>query len=107
MPNRPATIVLDEPELGLHPFAIHLLGELLRVAARDGHRVILATQSTDLLGEFDLEEIAVVERRDGSTHVSRPDRGQLDDFLHTHSVAEMWEMNLLGGRPTADNVSAS
>lgn len=107
MPNRPATIVLDEPELGLHPFAIHLLGELLRVAARDGHRVILATQSTDLLGEFDLEDIAVVERRDGSTHVSRPDRGQLDDSLHTHSVAEMWEMNLLGGRPTADDVSAS
>ena len=51
--------------------------------------------------------VVVLERRDGSTHVSGPDRGQLDDFLHTHSVAEMWEMNLLGCRPTADNVSAS
>ena len=75
--------------------------------ARDGHRVILATQSTDLLGEFDLEEIAVVERREGSTHVSRPDRRELDNFLHSYSVSEMWQMNLLGGRPTADNVSAS
>lgn len=97
--DRPATIVLDEPELGLHPAAIHLLAALVRSAATDGHRVLMATQSVPLLSEFSLEEVAVVDRIDGATTVSRPNRDELQDFLQDYSLGSMWEMNLLHGRP--------
>ncbi|MFT4216645.1 MAG: AAA family ATPase [Micropruina sp.] len=97
-PQPPATIVLDEPELGLHPAAIHQLAELLRtVGARN--RVVAATQSVTLLGQFGVDEVAVVERRDGATVVTRPDRDQLAEWLSDYSLGELWEMNLLGGRP--------
>ncbi|VEG28702.1 AAA family ATPase [Actinomyces howellii] len=98
-PDRPATIILDEPELGLHPAAIALLAEMVHDAGRDGHRVILATQSVPLLSQFHLDEIAVLNRVDGATTVNRPDAERLTGFLEEYSVGEIWEMNLLGGRP--------
>ncbi|WP_138945429.1 AAA family ATPase [Plantibacter sp. M259] len=97
-PRPPATIVLDEPELGLHPAAIHQLAELMRTVGQ-GHRIVAATQSVTLLGQFSLEEVAVVERANGSTAVTRPDRERLAAWLNDYSVGELWEMNLLGGRP--------
>ncbi|BDA64254.1 AAA family ATPase [Actinomyces capricornis] len=99
-PDLPATVVLDEPELGLHPSAIALLAEMARMAGDRGHRVILATQSVPLLSHFSLEEVAVLDRADGATTVIRPDSKQLSGFLEEFSVGTMWEMNLLGGRPS-------
>lgn len=101
-PSPPATIVLDEPELGLHPFAIHQLAGLLRVAGRQS-RVVAATQSVTLLSEFSLEEVAVVERSGRGTIVNRPDVGSLQRWLDDYSLGTMWEKNLLGGRPRPDN----
>lgn len=106
-PHRPATIVLDEPELGLHPFAIHQLVELLEAASRDGRRVVLATQSTDLLAEFSLDEVVIVERQDGATQLTRPDAERLSAFLESYSIAELWHMNLLGGRPNPERSATS
>lgn len=99
-PDLPATVVLDEPELGLHPSAIGLLAEMARSAGDNGHRVILATQSVPLLSHFSLEEVAVLDRVDGATALTRPDSEQLAGFLEEFSVGTMWEMNLLGGRPS-------
>ena len=99
-PDRPATIILDEPELGLHPMAIHLLAEMARTAGRSGHRVILATQSVPLVSHFELGEIVVVDRIDGATAVHRPDEDLLKAFLDDYSTGTLWEMNLLGGRPS-------
>ena len=99
-PDLPATVVLDEPELGLHPAAIGLLAEMAHIAGRNGHKVILATQSVPLLSHFDLEEIVVLERVDGATQATRPDRAALEGFLEDYSTGSLWEMNLLGGRPT-------
>lgn len=101
-PDRPSTIVLDEPELGLHPFAIHQLAGLVRVAASGGRRVILATQSVTLLSRFSLEEIAVLQRRNGCTEVSRPHPDEIRDFIRDYSLGELWEMNLLSGRPSSE-----
>lgn len=99
-PDLPATAVLDEPELGLHPAAITLLAEMVHSAGREGHRVILATQSVPLLSHFSVEEVAVLDRVDGATTVTRPDPEQLAGFLEEFSVGVIWEMNLLGGRPS-------
>ncbi|MDR0843550.1 MAG: AAA family ATPase, partial [Acidobacteriota bacterium] len=43
-PTPPAAIIIDEPELGLHPEAIRLLGELIKNAAKRT-QLIVATQS--------------------------------------------------------------
>lgn len=98
-PDLPATVVLDEPELGLHPAAIGLLAEMTHIAGRNGHKVILATQSVPLLSHFALEEVVVLERVDGATQATRPDRAALEGFLEDYSTGSLWEMNLLGGRP--------
>lgn len=105
-PDLPATVVLDEPELGLHPAAIGLLAEMTRVAGRNGHKVILATQSVPLLSHYGVEEVAVLERVDGATQARRPDPAQLEGFLEEYSTGNLWEMNLLGGRPAAEGSGA-
>lgn len=106
-PRPPATIVLDEPELGLHPAAIHQLADLFR-AVGSSHRIVAATQSVTLLGQFGLDDVAVVERAQGATTVTRPNREFLAAWLSDYSVGELWEMNLLGGRPgVGPHVSSS
>lgn len=99
-PNPPATIVLDEPELGLHPAAIRHLSELLRIAGQ-GRRIVAATQSVTLLGNFSIDEVAVVERVGGATTLARPDADYLRAWLDDYSLGDLWEMNLLGGQPRA------
>lgn len=100
-PDPPSTIVLDEPELGLHPFAIHQLAGLMHLSARD-HRIIAATQSVTLLSEFDVTEVAVVERSARGSIVARPEPDALAQWLEEYSLGEMWEKNLLGGQPRPD-----
>lgn len=97
-PNAPSTIVLDEPELGLHPFAIHQLAALLRRAAT-GRRIVAATQSVTLLEQFSVGEVAVVERSPNGTVVSRPDPAALAGWLDDYSLGQLWQKNVLGGRP--------
>ena len=98
-PSLPATVVLDEPELGLHPTAIGLLAEMTHAVGRNGHRVIMATQSAPLLSHYELDEVLVLDRVDGATAVSRPDAKVLKAFVEDCSTGTLWEMNLLGGRP--------
>jgi predicted ATPase len=104
-PERPGTVVLDEPELGLHPFAINQLANLIRSAAVDGRKVVLATQSVTLLSHFEASEVAVVERGARGTQVSRLNPAGLSEWLDDYSLGELWEKNLLGGRPRPDSVA--
>jgi len=101
-PELPGLIVLDEPELGLHPFAIVQLAEALRTASQDS-QVLLATQSVTLMNQFELDDLIVVERRDGASVFERPDPVRLADWLADYSLGELWEKNLLGGRPRAEH----
>jgi predicted ATPase len=97
-PELPGLIILDEPELGLHPFAIVQLAGMLR-AASQGSQVLLATQSVTLMNQFELDDLIVVERRDGVSVFERPDPERLSEWLQEYSLGELWEKNLLGGRP--------
>lgn len=102
-PELPGLVVLDEPELGLHPFAIVQLAELLRQASVRG-QVLFATQSVTLLGQFELSDLIVAERRDGASRFHRPDPESLAQWLDEYSLGDLWEKNLLGGGPTREDV---
>lgn len=97
--NPPATMVFDEPELGLHPFALTLLGNLLQQAAHQNTQVIVSTQSAQLLNEFAPEDVIVVERTQGESVFRRLDSRQLSGWLGDYSIGQLWEKNVLGGGP--------
>lgn len=97
-PTLPALVVLDEPELGLHPFAIVQVSELLRPASIRS-QVLIATQSVTLMNQFGIDELIVVERQRGASTFSRPDPEKLRAWLDEYSLGELWEKNLIGGRP--------
>jgi len=95
----PATILIDEPELGLHPFAINVLAGMMRSAAAQGYQLIVSTQSVELVNEFDPEDLIVVDKRGGASVFNRPDTEMLSGWLDEYSLGELWNKNLLGGRP--------
>jgi predicted ATPase len=98
-PCPPGTIVIDEPELGLHPFAISLLAELIQSAAGKT-QVIVSTQSPTLLDYFEPADVIVVNRRDGRSTFDRLDEEHLSDWLEEYSVGELWQKNVVQGGPT-------
>ncbi|RZK91982.1 MAG: chromosome segregation protein SMC, partial [Hymenobacter sp.] len=98
-PDIPALVLLDEPELGLHPAAIALVAGLLGKAA-DRATIIISTQSVNLVNEFALEDIIVVERtEEGASTFERQSADKLADWLARYSLGEIWEKNIIGGRP--------
>jgi len=94
----PTAIVLDEPELGLHPYAIALLADMVRSASHYS-QVILATQSVTLVNQFQPEEILVVDRIQGKTVFRRLAEEEMASWLEDYGLGDLWEKNLLGGRP--------
>jgi predicted ATPase len=98
-PNPPSTIIIDEPELGLHPYAITLLGALLQSASTK-MQVIVSTQSVDLVNEFSVDDLIILERENGATIFRREDERNFEIWLEEYSVGELWEKNILGGRPS-------
>ena len=95
----PATVLIDEPELGLHPFAITVLGGLMKSAANK-HQMIVSTQSVELVNQFEADDLIVVDRANGASTFKRPDAGALQEWLTEFSLGELWKKNLLDGRPT-------
>ena len=94
----PSVILLDEPELGLHPSAVGLVGAMIKRMSR--HRqIIVATQSPLLVDEFAPEEIFVTELREGQTVITRQDQEHLSVWLEDYSTGELWQKNVLGGHP--------
>jgi predicted ATPase len=94
----PSLIVLDEPELGLHPYALEILASLFKRVA--GHsQIIASTQSAAFLDSFDAEDIIVVDRENNSSTFTRHDKASLAEWLEDYSLGELWRKNLVGGRP--------
>lgn len=96
----PDTILIDEPELGLHPFAINLLADMLQEAAT-AKQVIVSTQSVELLNCFKPADVVVVQRDGDASVFKRLDAEELGDWLNDdYSLGELWKRNILGGRPS-------
>lgn len=96
--NLPAFISIDEPELGLHPAALGLLAGLIRSASAHA-QILLATQSPTLLDHFDPQDIVVCERHDGATALRRLDVNALAHWLDEYRLSDLYDQNVLGGRP--------
>lgn len=97
-PNPPQTIIIDEPELGLHPAAIPVLAEMIQAASQTT-QVIVATQSPLLIDHFDIADILVMDRRDASTCVHRLDPKDFSVWLEDYSVGELWTKNVIERGP--------
>ncbi|CAC9655616.1 ABC transport protein, ATP-binding subunit [uncultured Gammaproteobacteria bacterium] len=96
---RPATIVLDEPEIGLHPTALAVLSEIIQAVANDGSQVIISTQSVELANYFEPDDFIVVNYDNGKSEFKRLDKEVLGDWIDTYQVGEAWSEGLLGGEP--------
>ena len=95
----PNVLLLDEPELGLHPVAIALIGSMIKALAVD-KQIIVATQSPLLVDAFDLDEIVVVDLQDGRTVFRRHDACEYQRWLDgSFTSGELWQKNIIGGRP--------
>jgi len=99
-PNPPSSIIIDEPELGLHPYAIEVLAGLLRSVSQEV-QLIVSTQSVPLVNQLEAENLIVVNHSNGESVFSRPDVDALQSWLEDYTLGELWEKNILGGRPGA------
>ncbi|MBT28601.1 MAG: ATPase [Thalassobius sp.] len=99
-PNLPTSIIIDEPELGLHPFAISKLAGMIKSVAVKGVQVIMATQSADLVNHFEPKDIVTVDQIDGASQFNRLKEDDLKQWLDTYSIGDLWQRNILiGGQP--------
>jgi len=96
----PDTILIDEPELGLHPFAVNLLADMMQEVSQY-KQLIVSTQSVELLNALEPEHVVVAQRVDGATTLERLDLDQLRGWLEDYqTLGELWKRNVLGGRPS-------
>ena len=108
-PSPPPTMLFDEPELGLHPYAFTLLGNLFRQAVRSSgkdvyQQVIISTQSAPLLNEFTPEDIIIVDRAHSESTFRRLNTDDLSEWLQEYTLGELWQKNVLGGRPSNERL---
>ena len=100
-PHLPTIILLDEPELGLHPFALKILASIFRVVSQKT-QIIASTQSATFTDEFDINNIIVVDRVDNHSEFRRLDIEDYNEWLEEYSLGEIWQKNLIGGVPSYD-----
>ena len=98
-PDLPKTIIIDEPELGLHPFAINKLAAMIKQAAAKGSQVIVSTQSVGLIDNFEPEDIITVDREDDQSVFKRLNSEELKDWLEDYTLGDLWNKNVIGARP--------
>jgi predicted ATPase len=99
-PNAPNCIIIDEPELGLHPVAIAKLAGMIQAAATRGKQVIIATQSVELLNYFEPNQVVTVNQVDGASHFKRLNANDLFAWLEEYNLGDLWQRNILiGGQP--------
>lgn len=97
-PRLPTIILLDEPELGLHPFAVQLLAAMMRSASAST-QIIASTQSVTLANEFGWQDLVVVDQVDNASRFRRLDEQEVSVWLDQYRMGDLWEKNLLGGTP--------
>jgi predicted ATPase len=97
-PALPRTILLDEPELGLHPHALQILAGMLR-SASSKTQIIASTQSVTLANQFSWKDLIVVDRVDDASRFRRLKEKDIEQWLDDYAVGELWEKNILGGTP--------
>ncbi len=95
---RPDTIILDEPELGLHPAALEILADIIKATSKEG-QVICSTQSVTFSNHFSVNDFIVVDQNKGVSEFKRPETDDLKMWLEDYEMGDIWNKNLIGGRP--------
>jgi predicted ATPase len=98
-PDLPKTIIIDEPELGLHPFAINKLAAMMKQAAAKGSQVIVSTQSVNLVDNFEPEDVITVDREDNQSVFKRLNSEEIKEWLEDYTLGDLWNKNVIGARP--------
>jgi predicted ATPase len=99
-PEIPELIIIDEPELGLHPYAISVLASLLRSISSQ-RQIIISTQSVTLIDHFDIDNLIVADRKDDQSVFRRLKEEEFKTWLDDYyTLGQLWEKNVLGGRPS-------
>lgn len=97
-PTVPSMIIIDEPELGLHPEAIYIFSELVHSASKDS-QILISTQSPFLIDQFNLEDIVVVNKENGESIFKRLNLEEFNNWLSDYSLSELWEKGIIKGKP--------
>ncbi|EOH4048403.1 AAA family ATPase [Campylobacter coli] len=92
------TIIIDEPELGLHPYALKILSEIIKRVAQE-KQLIISSQSVELLNHFEAQDIIVVDKEGDQSIFTRMNNEKLQTWLEEYTLGEIWASNLIGGRP--------
>ena len=91
-------LIIDEPELGLHPFAINKLASLIRKASATS-QIIISTQSVNFVDNFEPEEIITVDREDNESVFKRLESENLNNWLSDYTIGDLWQKNVIKGQP--------
>jgi len=97
-PDPPSTIIIDEPELGLHPYAIEILAELIEATSKKT-QLIVSTQSPSLVDYFEPKDIIIVNRKKGASVFQRLNKNELSSWLKDYSLGDLWRKNIITGGP--------
>jgi predicted ATPase len=97
-PRPPSTIIIDEPELGLHPYAIEILAELIQATSKKT-QLVVSTQSPSLVDYFEPKNIIVVNRKEGASVFQRLNKNELSSWLEDYSLGDLWRKNIITGGP--------
>lgn len=95
----PDTILIDEPELGLHPHAISVLAGIMKSVSKQGKQIIASSQSVTLINEFNAEDILVSDLKNNETNIRRLTHEEVKDWLEDYKIGTIWEKNIIGGTP--------
>ena len=99
-PHLPKVIIIDEPELGLHPKAIEKLASLIKSAANRETQIIAATQSAELISNFSFQDILTVNQNNGNTEISNLNKEELKHWIDEYTLGDLWKQNIIkGGQP--------
>ena len=99
----PKIIIIDEPELGLHPMAIDILSEMINIASRNS-QIFITTQSERLIDHFEPENIIVIDRKQDKNQryysdFKKLDSQELSQWTEDYRLSDIWNSNIIGGRP--------
>jgi predicted ATPase len=94
----PAMIIIDEPELGLHPYAIKILASMLEDTS-NFTQILVATQSAALVDQVEPDDVIIANIEQGASQFDRQSRDKLKEWLDEYTLSELWEKNVVGGRP--------